>query len=232
MNLVVKIQPEDSIIFLPTHETNFKQWKKISFELEEPVQKISIQGFSKKNQSIPPLIYGMVLENNESSGILYHTAGVNGAQLIHFNKSDFFVEQTAALNPQLIIISLGTNEVFNDLLDTLSWAKNIETLVNKLREQIPGVCFLFTTPPDSWKGGAPRPLLDPIIRTLYRKAEELDFAVWDFREAMGGKGAMKTWNRANLSQNDLVHLTPTGYNLQGILLIEALEKAQKEEYDH
>jgi hypothetical protein len=49
---------------------------------------------------------------------------------------------------------------------------------------------------------------------------------------MGGKGSMKTWNRARLAQDDLVHLTQTGYNLQGFLLIEALERAQKETYDH
>jgi hypothetical protein len=74
--------------------------------------------------------------------------------------------------------------------------------------------------------------LEALSRTTYQKADELGFAVWDFREVMGGKGSMKTWNRARLSQDDLVHLTQTGYNLQGFLLIEALERAQKEMYDH
>jgi lysophospholipase L1-like esterase len=172
------------------------------------------------------------MENSEASGIAYHTTGVNGAQLPHFVKSDFFLDQAIALQPKLVMISLGTNEVFDNHLDTLAWARNIDTLVTRIRAGVPGVCFLFTTPPDSWKGGYPRPLLEAISRTLYRKAEELDFAVWDFREVMGGKGSMKTWNRARLAQDDLVHLTQTGYNLQGFLLIEALERAQKETYDH
>ena len=230
--LVAKFSESDSFGLLPSTENDFGLWKRTIFEFEEPVNQINFQEIPSSIELINPTIYGIILENTESSGILYHTAGVNGAQLFHFQKSDFFIDQAAALNPKLIIVSLGTNEVFNDFLDTMAWGKKIDTLILRFREKLPGVCFLFTTPPDSWRNGTPRPLLESISKILYQKAEELDFAVWDFREVMGGKGSMKTWNRARLSQDDLVHLTQTGYNLQGFLLIEALEKAQKEMYGH
>lgn len=217
---------------ISSNDGTSRKWNRTLIDLGEPMTEVTLGGLKTKAEQQEAHVFGLVLENSEASGIAYHTAGVNGAQLSHFIKSDFFIEQVVALQPKLVIVSLGTNEVFNNNLDTLAWARNVDTLVTRIRAEVPGVCFLFTTPPDSWKGGYPRPLLDALSRTTYRKADELGFAVWDFREVMGGKGSMKTWNRARLSQDDLVHLTQTGYNLQGFLLIEALERAQKEMYDH
>ena len=218
--------------FISSNDGSPRPWNRTLIELGEPMSEVTFGGLKTKASQREAHLFGLVMENSEASGIAYHTTGVNGAQLPHFVKSDFFLDQAIALQPKLVLVSLGTNEAFDNNLDTLAWARNIDTLVARIRAGVPGVCFLFTTPPDSWKGGYPRPLLEAISRTLYRKAEELDFAVWDFREVMGGKGSMKTWNRARLAQDDLVHLTQTGYNLQGFLLIEALERAQKETYDH
>lgn len=218
--------------YIQSNNGNEVPWATSTISLEGPKNEITIGGYRSKSEQNAARIYGIILENSEASGIIYHTAGVNGAQLNHFLRSDYFTDQLSIISPQLVIISFGTNEAFDNHLDTLVWARNMDSLVYHLRKNNPGVSILFTTPPDSWRGGYPRPLLDPIIRTMYRKSDELHCALWDFREVMGGKGSMKIWNDANLSQDDLVHLTTTGYNLQGFLLIEALEKAQNEFIAH
>jgi len=57
---------------------------------------------------------GLILENN-NPGILYHNIGVNGAKLSDYNKYPVFFEQLKSLQPDLIIIALGTNESFDKL---------------------------------------------------------------------------------------------------------------------
>jgi lysophospholipase L1-like esterase/LysM repeat protein len=218
--------------YVSANDGSDRKWNRTLIDLGEPMTEVTFGGLKTKGIQKEAHLYGLVLENSEASGIAYHTAGVNGAQLPHFIKSDHFLDQAISLQPKLVIVSLGTNEVFDNNLDTAAWGRNIDTLLKRFRAEVPGVCFLFTTPPDSWRNGTPRPLLESISKILYQKADELDFALWDFREVMGGKGSMKKWNRARLSQDDLVHFTQTGYNLQGFLLIEALEKAQKEMYGH
>src|SRR5690606_31485683 len=58
------------------------------------------------------VLNGLILENG-NSGIIYHSIGVNGAKFLDYNKYPLFFEQLKALNPDLIIISLGTNEAFD-----------------------------------------------------------------------------------------------------------------------
>ncbi len=56
------------------------------------------------------LLHGILLENTRESGILYNMIGVNGATYNHYNQAAYFLPQLAALSPDLVIISLGTNE--------------------------------------------------------------------------------------------------------------------------
>ncbi|MEO0472802.1 MAG: LysM peptidoglycan-binding domain-containing protein, partial [Bacteroidota bacterium] len=75
--------------------------------LEEPVSSIVFKG--SKNEAIQQkmTLYGMVLENHEQTGILYHMIGVNGAQFRHYNGARYFHEQLESLDPDLVIVSLG-----------------------------------------------------------------------------------------------------------------------------
>src|SRR5690606_14596933 len=57
---------------------------------------------------------GVVLEKDEP-GILYHSIGVNGAKCSDYNKYPLFFEQLPALHPDMIVISLGTNESFDKM---------------------------------------------------------------------------------------------------------------------
>ena len=57
---------------------------------------------------------GIVLENDQN-GIIYHAIGVNGARFSDYNKCSLFFDQIQALQPDLIIVSLGTNEAFGRL---------------------------------------------------------------------------------------------------------------------
>ena len=87
-----------------------------TFSWEEPVCSIHLTGKAAGRASKGPLaIYGASLETGES-GVIYHSIGNNGAFYSSYAAIPHFSEQVAALAPQLIILSLGTNESFSTAL--------------------------------------------------------------------------------------------------------------------
>ncbi len=169
------------------------------------------------------IIYGLSLENTKASGILYHTIGVNGAQYSHFCKAQYFAEQIAALQPDLIIFSLGTNEAFATELgeqDLYGW---VDSLVSTLAKQNPESALMICSQPDSYKRRRYKNDRNLMIRsTLKSYANNRYTAFWDMNEVMGGYGSMNDWYRAGLTAKDKVHFSATGYRIQGELMYNAL----------
>ena len=88
---------------------------------------------------------GIVLENDQK-GIIYHTIGVNGAHFSDYNKSDLFFEQISALEPDLIVISLGTNEAYGRLAPE-RYDAEVMKFINTIRTQYGNCPIILTTPP-------------------------------------------------------------------------------------
>ena len=88
---------------------------------------------------------GIVLENNQK-GVIYHTIGVNGAHFSDYNKSDLFFEQISALEPDLIVISLGTNEAYGRL-SAERYDVEVMKFINTIRTQYGNCPIILTTPP-------------------------------------------------------------------------------------
>ena len=53
-------------------------------------------------------------------------------------------------------------------------------------------------------------------------AQKNNCAVWDWYSIMGKKGSSTKWEREKLMQKDKVHLTLSGYYLQGDMMYNAL----------
>ncbi|MBV5342070.1 hypothetical protein JZU68_00060, partial [bacterium] len=64
-------------------------------------------------QSVGNLIIDGVVLGNESKGIQYHVVGINGAHYADYNNSPVFFAEMPLLQPDIIFISLGTNEGVN-----------------------------------------------------------------------------------------------------------------------
>ena len=100
---------------------------------------------------------GIVLENDQN-GIIYHSIGVNGAHFSDYNKSPRFFEQIKALAPDLIIISLGTNETFGHMSPE-RYEDEVNKFISAIRSQYGQCPILLTTPPPSpYKRKNPNPL--------------------------------------------------------------------------
>lgn len=174
------------------------------------------------------LIYGLLLEN-EKPGVLYNSIGINGAEYRHYNKHAKLQTQMALLNPDLIIISLGTNEAYAPRFSTADFYNHIDTLISNLKSKNPEAAFIITTPGDSNKGRKyknPNNLKAGITLMDYCKNHNL--AYWNWFAVMGGTGVINKWALKGLTSKDKLHLSRKGYEIQGALLHAAILKAYQD----
>ena len=172
--------------------------------------------------------------------------GMNGAWARRFYEQDM-ISRVAAERPDLVIISFGTNEAHGSTLDERTHAETMRTLTQRITEQCPGVCFLFTTPPGSYisqRTGSyttgtgrrkrthytttkvPNANTANVARSIVNFCQSHRMAVWDiFTIAGGATSACTNWRNAGLMNTDCIHYLATGYTLQGKLLAEAIHKA-------
>ncbi len=200
-----------------------------ALEFDTLLYRLHIQGDRHSDTQKETLIYGISLENTRNSGIVYHSIGVNGATHFHFNQSEHFAEAVPWLNPDLIIVSLGTNESVGSDPDVFKFGEEVDLFYQNLADYSPDVPILVTTNGDILrKRKHPNEGTLPIKNALVDKAHEHGFAIWDFYELMGGKGSIKAWQKAGLAHTDFIHFTEAGYALQADLLYTALMQAYEQ----
>lgn len=194
-------------------------------EWESLVDGVTLQTHAEREAQHRSVIFGMVLEKRNTSGVLYHTIGVNGAKYRHYNVARHFAEQTAALCPDLFIISLGTNESVDYPRIENGMLEEIGELVTALKKHNPGAGFLLVTPPDAFrKRDKPNPGIREVREKILRYAVDNGLAFYDMYRATGGDGAASRWKENALLSHDGIHFTREGYIHQGHLFYHALIK--------
>lgn len=167
-------------------------------------------------------IYGVLLQNNKP-GVFYHNVGINGAHFNDYNNSPLFFGQIKNLQPDLIIISLGTNEGANIKITEAEMMTSVVTMIRKINAASPLSLILLTTPADDYlKKKYKNPYLETVQRALVKTAEAEKIACWDLYSIAGGFGSCTEWRNAGMLHSDGVHFNKQGYTLQGSLLYNAL----------
>ena len=171
--------------------------------------------------------YGVSVEN-DNPGILYHAIGVNGARYGQFNNAPLFWQQVAALQADLYIISLGTNEAQQLVFNEKDFRQQVSLMLDHIKDINPDAAVLLTTAPDSFKGRAPNAILKQLNTTLTNYCYENKVPLWDLYRVTNGYGACYKWFAQGLMNKDRIHFTAEGYRLQGQLLFNALAKEYNE----
>jgi lysophospholipase L1-like esterase len=198
-----------------------------TFFFDRPVSQFSIQHKQVGEEQKRIQIDGFCIEN-ELSGIVYHSIGVNGARYLDFARTRLFAPEIAKLNPDLIIISMGTNEAQGES-GPKGLYQQMHDLITQIQTEAPGVPILLTTPADSYlrrKGF--NPYMPKIASIIRRYAEEHGLALWDLYSISGGPQSAQWWKSTGLLSRDSVHYTKRGYAAQGKLFYLSLI----EEYNH
>lgn len=157
---------------------------------------------------------GFVIENDKP-GVIYHSIGVNGAKLSDYNKYPLFYKQLPILNPDLVILSFGTNESFGKLsaseyiYQVRQFVENIKTYCGQ------NVTVLVMTPPPSlFRRRRENPFVSDYSMALMQMSKT---PVWDLYTRMGGLDGIR---KSNLIARDNVHYTQRGYETQGYMFLE------------
>jgi len=181
--------------------------------------------FPAAGMSGVPEYWGFSLENGYD-GVLYHSMGVNGACYLHYSRIAGTLSCTSDLRPELVIVSLGTNESSTSRFNAEMMYRQMDDMLKALRQAHPDALFVLTTPAQNFRrtrnGYVPN---DNTVRArdvIAAYARDNGMALWDMFTVCGGGKAAAAWNRAGLMARDRVHYTEEGYRLQGMLLFEAL----------
>ena len=134
------------------------------------------------------------------------------------------------LHPDLVVFGIGINDAVPTNFDTAAFRQNYLQLIDSVRAANPDCAFIFVTNNDSYRKTGRRKYSvntnGQLAREVfYRLAHDVDGAVWDQFEIMGGLKSMDKWRLAKLGRPDRVHFTAAGYQLLGDLFSEALLKA-------
>ncbi len=204
-------QPNTSTVFLPVS-----------------LNTVTLQAIQSLPTQTQATLFGINLENGKP-GVIYHSIGVNGAKYKHYTVASHFADQTSALLPDLIIISLGTNEALDHPYLDPQFTDYVQVLVQNLKTKNPHAQFLFTTPPDAYRKKTRRNTgIDAIRKKVIAYCDQYNYAYWDLYQIGGGSHSADLWKKNGLLRVDGVHFTKEGYELQGNLLYEAVIKGYNE----
>lgn len=234
----------------PTGEL-FTFWKKLSV-LDRPLRIVHI-GDSHVRGHVFPYIVRRQLEEDfgreavldmqvnyrtsglayetGAAGIVYHILGVNGATYASFATPEN-IKQVIDLNPDLVILSFGTNEAHGRRYSSAEHVAQMDYLLEELKKGCPQAVYLLTTPPGAYirNGRRGNKMINPrtriVVETEREYAISRKIGLWDMYHIVGGeRRACLNWSAGNYYQRDKIHFTREGYILQGLLLHEAIIKS-------
>jgi lysophospholipase L1-like esterase len=88
--------------------------------------------------------------HNDVGALTYNSIGYPGATVAVLNKLDDgrFATDLQRLNPQIVVLSFGTNEAADQTLDPVKYSQSYELVVSKIQWALPTAAILLILPPD------------------------------------------------------------------------------------
>lgn len=195
------------------------------FVFNKPVNKLKLSVEKKDSSNLFNLL-GLYLDNTKNNGITYNSLGVGGSSLYSItNNNSLLINDINNYQPDLIILSFGSNDAYNKSFDSIKYKTKLENFIDSITIRQPEISILLTSPPDSRSKNREPVCIDKIQEVFLKISENrYNVAYWDLRAIMGGKNSVLNWLKYKLAATDKLHYTKAGYNLQAELLIKALLK--------
>lgn len=88
---------------------------------------------------------------NTRAGLTYNSVGYPGATVDILNKLDnrLFVSNLRRLNPQIVVLSFGSNEADKANLDIAGYTERYRRVIAKIRAALPAVAIVMIGPPEA-----------------------------------------------------------------------------------
>lgn len=206
---------------------HFETYTELSFFEEQDTLRIGFQRKNSKQTSFT--LYGLEF-TNEFPGIEYSASGVNGASVKAYMRCGYLFEKhLKVLNPDLMIISLGTNDAYTYKFNETAFEQLYQQLLNRIRKAVPKAEIILTTPSDGYRSHYYANYNNKkATESILKLAKHNKLAAWNFYEIMGGYKAINKWKMAGFARPDRLHFTKEGYFMQAELFYMALMDAYDE----
>lgn len=192
------------------------------FSFQTPVDSVQFELLRLDTNLRDFNLYGFSLEN-DLPGFYFASMGVNGASTSSYLRCNLFVDQLRTLKPDLIIFSLGVNDVQGKDFSSDEYIANYDSLVALVKESAPDCAVIFTTISDNYiKRRTPNKKSVTVEKAIYTLMEKHNAGVWDMFAVMGGYKSIYKWYKAHLAAKDKVHFNGRGYTIIGNLMSEAI----------
>lgn len=158
--------------------------------------------------------------------INYFSLGVGGASTFSWNHCSRFERELPGLEPDLAIISLGTNDgaVGPASFNAESFKKYYRWITDRIRNVAPDCAIILVPANDIYLRGVANSANNMVQKAIYDLAEDIGASVWDVYDIQGGLGNAVPWRDAGLAMSDLVHFTQTGYEFLADMMYNAMMK--------
>ncbi len=170
----------------------------------------------KSELKIGNTFYGFQLLKNVTKGVVFNTVGINGATYADFLKYPLQMEQLGSINPDILIVSLGTNESVSNISEE-RFKKNIAELICRFREYNPKLSVLLITPTDNLRKNC----IPNIVKWTKESADENYAGFINMYEATGGAGYFRAAMKRKEANTDGVHFLRAGYEAQANIIWDA-----------
>ncbi len=164
--------------------------------------------------------YGFDLRK-ATSGVVYHSIGINGATYMHYGRYPQIARQCALLDPRLIIVSMGTNEASGYSFNAQQFLGQVDRFVTQLKEANPNSYIILTTPAPFYRRGKEVAACAQVAKLLVDYAAQNSLAIFD-----GYRGAKESGlyhQESEFYSSDKIHLSQEGYLHMATMLYESLE---------
>jgi len=172
--------------------------------------------------------YGLLIESNSESGVLYSSVGINGAGYKSILKQTLFQKQLEIYAPDLVIIDVGANDFYPYNYHEDELTRDLTKIVNIIRKAAPCSSIIITNSHDLWKRKKNIPFTPNFARFTRKMAVENRCAYFDYFNVSGGLFALNYWKKSGLAQPDRVHLTYKGYGVKAELFSNAILTSYRE----
>lgn len=187
------------------------------FQLPISTRKLLLKTYSDDNN-----FYGFHFANGKN-GVIFNSVGVNGATYADFTKFPLQFQQLKTLNPQLLIVALGTNEGVSKITEE-EFKESVENFITNWKLENKYSPILLITPTDNTiNAQKTKKIADWIIEI----SQKHQIAYLDLYQAMGGAGYFRKALAKKVANKDGVHLFKAGYEEQAKVIWEAVEKSKK-----
>lgn len=177
------------------------------------------------------ILYGFDVNNTVKPGIYYAALGANGASTQSILRCKLFTRQLRTLEPDLVILSLGVNDVQDKGFSGDEFMAHYDTLVKWIHEASPHCAILFTTITDNYvRRKGPNKKSNTVEYCIQKLTQEHGAAMWDMYGVMGGYKSILKWYKAKLARKDKVHFTVRGYYIFADLMFDAIMESYHHNY--